>query len=308
MNTDSGAGLALIEDEMTPVSEARLPILDWGFLHSDATYDVAHVWQGRFFRLEDHLDRFFAGMERLRMQIPHDRDAVRERLHDLVAAAGLREAYVEMICTRGQPQAGSRDPRTCTNRFLAFAVPFVWIADPAKQETGLHLTISRMQRIPPASVDPAVKNYHWLDMVQALFEAYDRGGETAITVDADDHVVEGPGFNLFVVRDGDLATPATGVLPGVTRRTVMELGHAQGRGVQAQPVSADAVRGADEVFITSTAGGVMPVTRVDDTVIGDGTPGPVTRALRDAYWALHEDPRYTLAVDYDRPAGARDGG
>lgn len=307
MNADPGAGLALIEDEMMPVAEARLPILDWGFLHSDATYDVAHVWQGRFFRLEDHLDRFFAGMEALRMHIPHDRDAVRHRLHDLVAASGLREAYVEMICTRGQPQEGSRDPRTCTNRFLAFAVPFVWIADPAKQETGLHLTISRMQRIPPSSVDPAVKNYHWLDMVQALFEAYDRGGETAITVDADDHVVEGPGFNLFVVRDGGLATPATGVLPGVTRRTVMELGYAQGRSVQAQSISADAVRNADEVFITSTAGGVMPVTRVDGMVIGDSSPGPVTRALRDAYWSLHQNPRYTLAVDYNRAPGIRYG-
>jgi len=307
MNADPGAGLALIDDELVPVAEARLPILDWGFLHSDATYDVAHVWKGHFFRLDDHLDRFFAGMEALRMRIPYDRDAVRDRLHELVSASGLREAYVEMICTRGQPQAGSRDPRTCTNRFLAFAVPFVWIADPEKQERGLHLTISRMQRIPPASVDPAVKNYHWLDMVQALFEAYDRGGETAITVDAHDHVVEGPGFNLFVVRDGDLATPAIGVLPGVTRRTVMEIGRAHGRAVDAGPVSAEAVRSADEVLITSTAGGVMPVTHVDGTVIGDGTPGPVTRALRDAYWALHEDPRYSLAVDYERAGGDRDG-
>ncbi|WP_067561298.1 aminotransferase class IV [Halofilum ochraceum] len=307
MNADPGAGVALIEDEIVPVAEARLPILDWGFLHSDATYDVAHVWQGRFFRLEEHLDRFFAGMDALRMYIPHDREAVSNRLHDLVAASGLRDAYVEMICTRGQPRAGSRDPRTCTNRFLAFAVPFVWIADPAKQETGLHLTISRMQRIPPASVDPTVKNYHWLDMVQALFEAYDRGAETAITVDAEDNVVEGPGFNLFVVQGGDLATPATGVLPGVTRRTVIELGDAHGRGVQAQSVRADTVRGADEVFITSTAGGVMPVTRVDGALIGDGKPGPVTRALRDAYWRLHEEPWYTQAVSYERAAGVRHG-
>ncbi len=300
MNADPGAGVALIEDETVPVSEARLPILDWGFLHSDATYDVAHVWRGRFFRLEDHLDRFFAGMEALRMRIPHDRDALRDRLQDLVAASGLREAYVEMICTRGQPRAGSRDPRTCTNRFLAFAVPFVWIADPAKQQTGLHLTISRMQRIPPASVDPAVKNYHWLDMVQALFEAYDRGGETAITVDGHGNVVEGPGFNLFMVRDGTLATPATGVLPGVTRRTVMELAQARGYAVQARPVGTEAVHAADEVFITSTAGGVMPVTTVDGRTIGDGSPGPVTRLLRDAYWALHDEPGYTLPVDYAR--------
>ena len=112
---------------------------------------------------------------------------------------------------------------------------------------------------------------------------------------------------MFVVRDGDLATPAIGVLPGVTRRTVMEIGRAHGRAVDAGPVSAEAVRSADEVLITSTAGGVMPVTHVDGTVIGDGTPGPVTRALRDAYWALHEDPRYSLAVDYERAGGDRDG-
>ncbi len=89
---DLSAGAAWIEDEVVPVAEARLPVLDWGFLHSDATYDVAHVWRGRFFRLDDHLDRFFAGMDALRMRIPHDRDGVRERLLALVRATGLRDA------------------------------------------------------------------------------------------------------------------------------------------------------------------------------------------------------------------------
>ncbi len=203
-----------------------------------------------------------------------------------------------MNCTRGQPAPGSRDPRTCRNRFLAFAVPFIWIADHEKQKTGLHLVISARERIPTASVDPTVKNYHWLDMVQALFEAYDRGGETAVTVDGRDHVVEGPGFNLFMVRGGRLETPAFGVLRGVTRHTVMELAAARGYGVDETLVRADLVRNADEVFITSTAGGVMPVTRVDGAAGGGGTPGPITAELRDAYWALHDDPVYTLAEDY----------
>ena len=298
MAGDLAAGAAWIDDTLVPVSEARLPVLDWGFLHSDATYDVAHVWRGRFFRLEDHLDRFFAGMQALRMNIPHDRDGVRERLLALVRATGLREAYVEMICTRGEPAPGSRDPRSCTNRFLAFAVPFIWVADREQRERGLHAVISERQRIPAASVDPTVKNYHWLDMVQALFEAYDRGGETAVTVDAEGHVVEGPGFTLFVVRDGRVETPATGVLRGVTRRTVMELAAARGRPVREAPVAADAVRAADEVFITSTAGGVMPVTRIDGAMVGRGEPGPVTGELRDAYWALHDDPACTLEIDY----------
>lgn len=299
MNRPLSDGAAWIDGEIVPVAEARLPLLDWGFLHSDATYDVAHVWQGRFFRLDDHIERFFAGMDALHMSIPFDRDAVADVLFELVRRSGLRDAYVEMICTRGLPAPGSRDPRSCTNRFYAFAVPFIWIADPDQQRQGLHLVISERQRIPPASIDPRVKNYHWLDMVLALFEAYERGGETAVTVDAAGNLVEGPGFNVFAVRGGELVTPAVGVLEGITRRTVIELARAAGHDVRERALPATEARGADELFVTSTAGGVMPVTRVDGAPVGDGTPGPVTRTLSDAYWALHEAPRYGREIDYD---------
>lgn len=298
MNQPLADGAAWIDGEVVPVAEARLPLLDWGFLHSDATYDVAHVWNGRFFRLDDHLDRFLASMSALRMSIGQDRDAIAAILVELVRRSGLRTAYVEMICTRGLPQPGSRDPRSCSNRFYAFAVPFIWIADPDKQKQGLHLVVSERQRIPPASIDPRVKNYHWLDMVNALFEAYDRGGETAVTVDTDGNVVEGPGFNVFAVRDGALATPAAGILEGITRRTVIELARKAGHTVHERALPADEARGADEVFVTSTAGGVMPVTRIDGGLVGDGVPGPVTRALSGLYWALHDDPRYGRAIDY----------
>jgi len=295
---DAGEGVALIDGAHVPIGRARIPILDWGFLHSDATYDVAHVWRGRFFRLDAHIERFFASMAALRLQIPHDRAGLRAVLHELVAASGLREAYVEMICTRGLPAPGSRDPRTCENRFYAFAVPFVWIADPEKQDEGLHLVVSSRQRIPPASVDPRVKNYDWLDLVLGLFEGYERGGETAAAVDAEGNVVEGPGFNVFAVDAGGLVTAASGVLEGVTRRTVIELAEARGHRVEAARLPADRLRAADEVFLTSTAGGVMPVTRVDGGAVGEGRPGPVTLELSEASWAPHDDPACTEAVDY----------
>ena len=200
-------GVAYVDGQQVPIAQAKISILDWGFLHSDATYDVAHVWKGKFFRLNDHIERFFSGMDKLHMSIPHNRSEVQSILVDCVRASGLGDAYVEMICTRGLPKPGSRDPRTCTNRFLAFAIPFVWIANPEKQTKGLHLIVSRWQRIPPESVDPTVKNYHWLDMVMGLFEAYERGGETAIVVDADGNLVEGPGFNIFAVSGSTLTTP-----------------------------------------------------------------------------------------------------
>lgn len=109
-------GAAYIDGWIAPISEAKISILDWGFLHSDATYDVVHVGQGKFFRLDDHLNRFYSGMEKLHMSIPYDRDELRTILSNCVKASGLRDAYVEMITTRGQPQPGSRDPRTCSSK------------------------------------------------------------------------------------------------------------------------------------------------------------------------------------------------
>jgi branched-chain amino acid aminotransferase len=294
-------GAAFVDGRFVPVAEARVPILDWGFLRSDATYDVAHVWRGRFFRLEDHLDRFERGMARLRMRPPYDRAAIREILIECVRLSGLRDAYAEVICTRGVPPPGSRDPRDCENNLYAFAVPFVWIAGPEKQEKGLHAAISRVQRIRPESVDPTVKNYHWLDLEVGLFDAYDRGAETTILVDEEDNVVEGPGFNVFVVADGRISTPNRGVLEGITRKTAIELSAELGVPLEVRPVPAGELRRAGEVFVTSTAGGLMPVTTVDGEPVGDGAPGPLTRRLRQAYWELHRDPRFATPVRYDRP-------
>ena len=292
-------GAAFVDGRFVPVAEARVPILDWGFLRSDATYDVAHVWKGSFFRLEDHLDRLERGMESLRLSPPYGRREIRDILAECVRLSGLRDAYAEVICTRGIPKQGSRDPRECENRFYAFVVPFVWIADPEKQERGLHATIGGRQRIAPESVDPTVKNYHWLDLETGLLEAYERGGETVILVDAEDNVVEGPGFNVFAVKNNEISTPDRGVLEGITRKTVIELAAERGIPLEARPVPADELRRAEEVFLSSTAGGIIPVTTVDGKTVGSGEPGPLTRSLRDAYWDLHEDPRFSQPVRYD---------
>lgn len=288
-------GAAHIDNETVPISEAKISILDWGFLHSDATYDVVHVWNGKYFRLDDHIDRFFANMERLRMTIPYTREEVRLKLDSCVRASGLREAYVEMICTRGSPKMGSRDPRTCTNKFFAFAVPFVWITKP---EVGLHLVVSSKQRIPTESIDPTIKNYHWLDLVQGQFEAYDKDGETAALIDAQGYIKEGPGFNIFSITGSTITTPAGGVLQGITRKTAIELAQKFGYRTIEGDLSPEAARNADELFATSTAGGIMPITIIDNQTIGNGMIGPITRELQEAYWALHDDPLYTSVVDY----------
>ena len=292
---DFSKGSAFIDEEFVPISEAKISLLDWGFLHSDATYDVAHVRGGNFFRLNDHLDRFFSGMKMLRMSIPYNREEITAILSGCVSKSGLQDAYVEMIATRGLPEPGSRDPRTCRNRFFAFVIPFVWITTPGK---GLELIVSQRQRIPPQSVNPTVKNYHWLDLVLGQFEAYDKGGETVVVVNGKGNIAEGPGFNIFSVKNGILTTPGEGVLEGITRKTAIELANELGYDVIVDELSPEAARCADELFATSTAGGIMAITKIDSQKVSTGEVGPITLELQDRYWALHNDPRYTYEIQY----------
>jgi branched-chain amino acid aminotransferase len=294
------AGCAWIEGEYVPIGQARIPILDAGFVRSDLTYDVVGVWDGCFFRLDDHLDRLERGCERVRLPLPKTRGEIAEILSEVVSRSGLREAYVEAVVTRGVPRPGERDPRRWTPRLYVYAIPYVWIVRPEQQELGTQVVVARdTRRIPPGSVDPTVKNFHWGDLVRALFEAYDREAWLAILLDSDGLVCEGPGFNVFALVDSVLLTPARGVLEGITRKTVIELAAEQGLEVFVGEVPASALYRAQEIFLTSTAGGVMPVATLDGQPVGEGRPGPVTTRLRDRYWELHHDPRYTLPISYD---------
>lgn len=295
---DFSSGVAFVRGKYVPIAQASIPLTDWGFLRSDATYDVVTVWDGAYFRLDAHLERFMQSCKRLRLDPGLTPEQITGVLSQCVRLSGLRASYVEMICTRGQPPWGSRDPRQAANQFYAFAVPFVWIANAQQREEGLHVMISDVQRISPASVDPRVKNYHWNDMTMGLLGALDAGADSVLLVDTNRNVVEGPGFNVFCVSHGVLVTPSEGVLEGVSRRTVIEMAQAMGLELELRALPADELRGAEEVFLSTSGGGVLPVTMVDKHMIGDGRPGPITRQLIQTYWAWHVDPAYSLVIDY----------
>ena len=298
--TQYPTGVAYLDGQFVPIGEAKISVMDFGFLHSDATYDVVHVWDGAFFRLEDHLRRFQRGMQKLHMTTPHDTNELMMILHDCVALSGLRNAYVEIICTRGTSPTFSRDPRDAINRLIAFAVPFGSVANEDQMDRGLHAAISDTRRIPPASVDPTVKNYHWLDLITALYDAYDRGAETVILKDINGNLAEGPGFNLFVIKQRRLVTPAFGVLLGISRQTVFDLCVELSLECSAETVTPDMLLEADEAFVTSTAGGVMPVTKVNNRQIGDGQVGKLTTLVKNTYWRWHD--RADMRTDVAYPA------
>lgn len=293
-------GAAFVNRSYVPVADASISIMDWGFNKSDVTYDVVHVWGGAFFRLDHHLDRFHRSMAGLRMSIPYERDEIAAILMECVRRSGLRDAYVAMITTRGVPLPGMpRKPSLMQNRFYAYAIPWIDVMSPEVQARGAHLIIAKTQRIPTESIDPTIKNYHWGDMVRALFEAEDAGADNAILLDGEGLVTEGPGFNVFMVREGAVISPDRGALEGITRQTVFDLCDELGIAWRIGPITADELRDADEIFTATTAGGVMPASRIDGTILSNDRPGPVSARLRETYWQWHDEGRDATPVAYD---------
>ena len=294
------AGAAFTQDGFVPIAEAKISVLDWGFTRSDCTYDVVHVDHGAFFRLADHLDRFETAMRKRRLAPPQTRAEMEEILHRVVALTGLQRAYVAMIALRGRPSAGgSRRPADCVNHFIAYATPWVDVMTPEVQARGGHLWIASTPRVPDASYDPTVKNYMWGDLTTGLLEAHDHGFDTAVLLDAAGYVTEGPGFNVFMVKDGAVLTPDRGSLGGITRRSVLDLCAEQGIPASIAPITRAMLEDADEIFAASTAGGVMPISRLNQRILGNDRPGPLSAKLRELYWQRHAQGWHATPVRYE---------
>lgn len=293
------AGAAYLDGRYMPLAEAKIPITEWGYRRSDATYDVVSVFHGNFFRLDDHLRRFRASLDGFRFRPQESDDDIRRILHTVVALAGLTESYVAVDCLRGRPPADKPyHPAYARNYIAAFAVPYIRLIPTEKMDRGAHLVIAQAQRISADSVDPKTKNFHWGDLTKGQFEAFDRGADFCVLLDEDGHVTEGPGFNVFGVRDGRIATPIAGVLEGVTRMSVLELCDDLGMPVEVREVAPEELREADEIFLSSTAGGIIPASRIDGRIMGNDRPGPVSERVRETYWRRRAEGWHGVPVDY----------
>lgn len=148
-------------------------------------------------------------------------------------------------------------------------------------------------------MDPTAKNFHWGDMIRALFESYETGCDMPVVVDLEGNIAEGPGFNVFAVKGGTATTPGGTCLEGITRRTALDLLAELNVKGGVGTVSPNDLRSTDEVFVTGTAGGILPVTKIDHAPVGDGEVGPLTERLRSLYWQRHEDGAEATPIDYE---------
>jgi branched-chain amino acid aminotransferase len=276
--------LVWIDGAIVPVSEARIPVTDHGLLYGDGLFEGIRVYGGRVFQLDAHLARFAAGTRALSLEPPGGIAAVREIVLDTVRAYGAEEAYVRLVLTRGEGSLGV-DPTTCTSPRLFCLVDRVALYSEEKLERGLDLVTSSWRRPPADVLDPRVKSLNYLNNAMAKLEARRRGADEALLLNAQGRIAEASVANLFVLRDGALATPPAvdGALEGITRATLMALAGDLGIAVAERSLGRADCFAAEEVLLTGSGAGVVPVRSLDAAPIGAGAPGPVYRKLRRTF-------------------------
>lgn len=262
--------------------DAKVSVFDRGFLYGDSVYEVARTAGGRPVDYERHIERLERSAAAIWLPCP-TREVLAAAVRETLAAAANDESYVRIVLTRGTGAIG-------LDVALAESASTVVIAKPLSipaadlYERGARLRIVDVRRTSREAINPEVKSGNYLNNILALAEARRHGAHEGVMLSADGTVAEGSTSNVFAVRGGRLMTPAIGVglLPGITRLRVIELARAAGlEVVEADDLSPDQLRDADEVFITSSIRTILPVSRVDDIDIA--APGPVTSRLAAAY-------------------------
>ena len=283
--------IAYVNGEYVPRDQARISIFDFGFLRGDAVFDTTSAWNGRIFKLSAHLERLELSLRAARIPAPLAMEELRGVIVETARRSGLDNAYIQTIVTRGEPPLGVRDLTKCRPGLIVFAVPYVWILSPEQIRSGGRAMIASTRALPVQCLDPKIKSLSRLHFDLAVLQGKAAGMDVSIMLDLDGHVTEGPGFNVFVVRGGEMFSPPDGILMGITRQTVFDLAAEHGLPAREAQLTTFDLYAADEVFLTSTAGGIMPLVEIDGRPIGDGKPGPVSQRMHGLYWALRESGR-----------------
>ncbi|HUD72855.1 MAG TPA: aminotransferase class IV [Dongiaceae bacterium] len=279
-----------VNGRITGALEASVSPLDRGFLYGDSVYETLRTYAGRPFRLEPHLDRLRRSAAALGIEPGRAPVDIARNVLDTIAAgrgaAGVEWA-IRVILTRGTGALGY-DPGACGPPTLVVHVRPMPEIPPSWYREGVDVAIVPVTRNAPAALDPAIKSSNLLNNYLAWEAGRRRGVYEAILLNAAGRIAEGASSNLFVVREGRLATPGldTGILAGITRAAVLEAARAAGIAADETDLMPAALTGAEEAFLTSTLKGVLPIRRCDGWPIREGRPGPVTRRLIEAYAAL----------------------
>lgn len=276
-----------INGKLHDQQDAKISVFDHGLLYGDGVFEGLRSYDGKVFRLQQHLQRLWDSARAIWLEIPLSREAMARAVHDTLAANNLRDAYIRLIVTRGAGTLGL-DPNRTSNPQVIVITDLISLYPEEYYRSGLDIVTASTIRNHAAALSPRIKSLNYLNNILAKIEGMKAGCIEAMMLNQKGEVAECTGDNIFVVRNGVLLTPPNdaGILEGITREAVIELARQSGREVRETALTRHDVYIADECFLTGTAAEVIPVVKLDDRPIGEGTPGPVTRDLMHRFHRL----------------------
>lgn len=273
-----------IDGHFVDKENARISVWDHGLLYGDGIFEGIRAYNGRVFRLVEHLDRLYRSARALAIDIPMTQPEMERAVVETLRRNELVDAYVRLVVTRGVGDLGL-DPRKCRQASVIIIADRIALYPPETYEAGLKLILASTRKNAVDALNPRIKSLNYLNNIVAKMEAIQAGAAEALMLDRNGFLTECTSENLFTVKDRVLYTPTAvvGILEGITRAVVMELARARGYEVQEAFMTAHDLLMADEAFVTGTGAEILPVVELGGRPIGTGRPGPVTREMLAAF-------------------------
>ncbi len=276
-----------VNGDFVPAERASVSVFDHGYLYGDGVFEGIRAYNGRVFKLVEHVDRLYQSAHVLMLNIPLTRDEMIEAVLATCRVNDLSDAYVRLIVSRGAGDLGL-DPRKCTRPSIVIIADHIQLYPEELYQEGMRIMTVPTRRNHHEALNPRLKSLNYLNNIMAKIEAAAAGYSEVLMLNQDGYVVECTGDNIFLVCGGELLTPpaSCGILKGITRAAVMDLARARGIGVTEELFTRYEVYTADECFLTGTAAELIPVIQCDGRSIGGGIPGPITAQLRSDFTQL----------------------
>jgi len=286
-----------IDGEYFPKSDAKISVYDHGLLYGDGVFEGIRAYNGVVFKLKEHIERLYNSAHAIMLQIPLTKEEMIKAVLETLRKNELKDAYIRLVVTRGVGDLGL-DPRKCSKASVIVITDTIKLHRDEAKEKGVTAILSWVKRDPVDATTHEIKSLNYLNSIMAKIEANISGVDEAICLDKNGFVCEGVGENIFIVKNGRIATPPsyTGALPGITARAIIELARRLGYPVVETSITPYELFSADEVFFTGTAAEVVPVREINKRQIGDGTPGPITKRLMEEFSKMVQDPNEGVQV------------
>jgi branched-chain amino acid aminotransferase len=266
---------------------AKVSVFDHGLLYGDGVFEGIRAYNGRVFKLKEHIDRLFYSAKSILLTIPMSHAELMRAVVETCRRNKIRDGYIRLVVTRGVGTLGL-NPNRCKTPSVIIIAGKIQLYPPAVYQRGMEIVTVPTTRNLHSALSPAIKSLNYLNNILAKIEANNAGCEEAIMLNAEGYVAECTGDNVFIVNEGQVATPplSAGALHGITRRVVMEMAEESGYRVAEPNLTRYDLFNAEECFLTGTGAEIVPIVKIDGRVIGDGKPGTVTQKLVGQYRAL----------------------